>query len=363
MAKLIFRRALEVNEDTGEVTSYWPDLWPLSALAREYKAVGGAQYFSPSYMCDPSSLGGNYLQSDWLYFYLPGEIEMARAEAGIDRGVVYGGVDPSGGGDSADLDYCAMMAGERIGNTLFMRSYKAGRWPLAEQAQIIDMWMDTIQPDITVIEEASSRGFVYTELTSRVNDGQGTRWPFIIERPKGSGIGAKVVRFLAMAARSRVGQIRFPGVIGPGGEVTADPRWQHFITQWLSFPAGHDDGLDAGYWCQYGAFAFEPAAGIVIAPDRITHVVDTGLRCERLAHVAFHQPLESCPRCYTEWQAIQQAEADREQIAAAESDYNSTRYGLSHVASPPNEPIGSPIHRPHRDFLVSYRSRLGGFRG
>lgn len=358
MAKLIFQRALVVQPD-GSVDSYWPELWPLEKLAREYQAVGGAQYFSPSYMCDPSSLGGNYLNSEWLHLYLPEDLENARLEAGIPVGHVFGGIDPAPGGDSAGLDYCAMMGGERIGNRLYMRSYKAGRWPLGEQAQIIDAWMDAIQPVLVAIEESSSRGFVYTELTSRVRDGQGTPWPFLIDRPKGTGAGAKLVRFMAMSARCRVGQILVPGILS-NGEIIPDPRWSTFHDQWRGYPAGHDDILDAFYWCQEIAFRFDPAAGIIVPPQSWAPSAPIEVLCERTAHVAYGQTINKCIRCYADWLVEEANREEYERVLAASdgSDLSSTEQeNITRYGHGSTQPIGTP--RPVGDFR---RSRTPGYR-
>jgi hypothetical protein len=56
-----------------------------------------------------------------------------------------------------------------------------------------------------------------------------------------------------MAPRFEVGQIRIPGIV-QNGELVAHPDWFDFVQAWTSFPAGHDDILDAAYWSIDGAF-------------------------------------------------------------------------------------------------------------
>ncbi|MCH7653776.1 MAG: hypothetical protein IIB14_08885, partial [Chloroflexi bacterium] len=85
----------------------------------------------------------------------------------------------------------------------------------------------------------SSRGFVYAQMTTAVNDGAGTKYSVNVEKPQDvkASLGGKKIRFLSMAARYQSGQILVPGIIAQDGDIVIDPRWETFRTQWGGFPS------------------------------------------------------------------------------------------------------------------------------
>lgn len=278
MARLIFERALKLSpldpedpEGPRTTVSYWPTRWPLPLLAKELAGMGSA-YFAASYQNDPSALEGNALKASWITWYEESELINARMAAGVVRGSVHVGIDPTAGGTGPDPDFCAMVAGERINNTAYLLDCNMVRLPIEDQAQAMENWMDIWLPSFCVVEDTSARGYVYTALSSQINDGKGSKYPFAIEKPQGGNAqGSKLTRFLSMAARFENSQIRVPGVKTTNGwEPTK--RFEQWFDQWRSFPSGHDDSLDATFWCQFSMFKIP---GAVIATKDSAEVVNS----------------------------------------------------------------------------------------
>jgi phage terminase large subunit-like protein len=265
---VIFERAIKRNPETQELESYWPERWPMDLLIAELIGSGSA-FFAASYMNDPSALEGNSLKVKWLHPYTDTELDMARKTANIDRGFVWCGLDPSVGGDSTNPDYFGMVSLEVIMNKGYLLDYRFDRLSVDEQAQSVEEWLTTQMPDRVFLEEVSSRGYVYRDLVTRVNSGTGSLWPIEVRKPQAArDKGGKKIRFQAMAARFQNGQIKVPGILAKKGEIRIDPRWNPFVNQWRTFPAGHDDILDACYWAQYEAFADVQVAVATKSPDR-----------------------------------------------------------------------------------------------
>lgn len=257
MATLLFERALHRDPETGNIVSYWPEFWPLKALYDEYQVVG--MYFSPSYMNDPAAMGGNDLKVEWLHTYLPSELQEARRYVGVQRGIRYLGIDPTQGGQSVDPDFLALFVIERVLNKGYALDYYYGRHPVEEQAKVIRNFADKWQPDVSVLEETSARGFVYASLVSGDDP-----YPYhlLVRTPQGArDKGGKTIRLKAMAARFQVQQLVIPGEV-MGDEIVPARHWAYFVNQWRSYPAGHDDILDAAYWSAYEAFQNAPAAAV-----------------------------------------------------------------------------------------------------
>ncbi len=268
MSILIYERALKLDPDTGETTSYWPEYWPIHLLACELVSMGSA-YFAAAYQNDPTALEGNALRSAWVSFYLPQELILARQAAGVPHGTVHAGVDPTLGGTGVDPDDCAMVAGEVVSNQAFLIDCFAGRFPIEVQAQTIESWLDLWNPAFTIVEDTQSKGYVYTALSTQINDNKGTKHPFRIEKPQGGNAqGSKLTRFLSIGARFENAQVRVPGVLLSDGSVGPHPRFEKWWEQWKAFPSGHDDTLDATYWCVFSMFAIEAGIGVAMGPDR-----------------------------------------------------------------------------------------------
>ena len=262
MATLIYERALKINRD-GNLVSYWEDHWPLQVV-KETLLRNGSAFFAASYMNDPSALEGNSLKVAWLRYFLTEELEAARRIHNIERGTRHIGFDPTMGGESADPDFFGLFCIEMIDNKGYAIDYYEDRQPVDKQAQVAEDWADQWQPDRILLEDTAERGHAYVQFTTQINGGKGSKWPVEVRKPQSvrTEIGKKQ-RIQAMAARAQSGQIRFPGIVHPDtGQVVHDPRWDSFVNQWRTFPAGHDDLLDAWYWAAYDLFLdVEPAAG------------------------------------------------------------------------------------------------------
>ena len=73
--------------------------------------------------------------------------------------------------------------------------------------------------------------------------------------------------------------------------------------QWSSFPSGHDDMMDATYWMAFAAFGSEaPMMGSKLPPVGLASIPEVAeeVKCERVAHLAYGQPLRTCLRCMRE---------------------------------------------------------------
>jgi hypothetical protein len=196
----------------------------------------------------------------WVHYYLPSDLEFARREAHIKHGTVHTGIDPTAGGVGVDPDYCSMVAVERIGNKAFLRGFHMKKMPIEEQAQTFEAWMDLYQPSFCVVEDTTSKGYVYNALANQINDGKGTKYNFTIEKPQGrNAVGNKLVRFLSMAPRFENQQALVPAEQGVDGTIRIHRDWEPWADQWRSFPSGHDDALDATYWALFSTFKI-PAA-------------------------------------------------------------------------------------------------------
>ena len=279
MPELIYEYAIHVNEETGEYYSYWHEHWPMDLLAKEL-LLQGPVVFAASYQNDPSGLDGNILKTDWLHFYLPEDLAAARA-SGLSRSV-HAAIDPAGGGKDPNSDYCAAVAGEKYGKRAFLTHHFLERLPIDRQADRIEEFLDAVGPDYTVVEDTSSKGYVWLELTKHVHDNAGTCHLFKIEKPQsGHAIGNKMARFLFMAPRFQNSVIMLPG-IRKGIHIECHPDWLDFYDQWRDYPAGHDDALDALYWFSFSAFGLLPVASISKSADGL--VTD--------AHAKGEQPKE-----------------------------------------------------------------------
>lgn len=259
MAKLLFETAFHVDEEDNLV-SYWPERWPVPRLTDFLRE--GTAFFAASYMNDPTALEGNSLKTAWLHPYSRAELEAARAELRVDRGIVWCGLDPSiGGKEASNLDFFGMFSIEILGSRGYCKDFHFDRLQLDEQGQAVETWLDMQEPDMVILEEGSSKGYVFNELMTQVNDGRGTKWPVQVRHAQGSrDRGGKHIRLQKMAARFQNRQLLVPGEFS-GRELIISPSWAPFVNQWRAFPTGHDDILDAAYWAQYEAFELPLAAG------------------------------------------------------------------------------------------------------
>lgn len=273
MARLIFEQAVSIDPITGDLRSYWPERWPLHLLGQEL-SLNGTAFFTVSYQNDPSALEGNCLKLSWLHYYLPEDLEAARRQAETRRGSRYIGIDPAPGGDeTADLDYCAGLCMEKIGNRAFLISKMNRRIRIDLQPQIFEDWMTIWEPDFCSIEDTSSKGFVYQAMRAQggeaeingvkrtlgVNNGQGSKFAFQIVKPQSRAAGGKTINFLMMAPKFENAQILVPGIM-ENGQLVVHPDWDEWQNQWTSYPSGHDDLLDATCWATEIAFTVAAAA-------------------------------------------------------------------------------------------------------
>jgi phage terminase large subunit-like protein len=284
MPGMIFEKALYRDQETGEVKSYWPERWPVPTLLDELFESGSA-FFAASYMNDPSALEGNSLKVKWLHAYTETELQAARKEARVDRGPVWCGLDPSIGGGSTDPDYFGMFSIEVLNNKGYCRDFFFDRLSVDDQGQAVEDWLDTQMPHLAILEEVSSRGYVFKDLTTQVNGGLGSKWPIEVRKPQAArDKGGKKIRFQAMAARFQNGQIKIPGILGKNNQIAIDPRWNAFVNQWRTFPSGHDDILDGCYWAAYEAFVDVVGAGHTKEPGETITVEEA-----RRAHIPIPQ--------------------------------------------------------------------------
>lgn len=300
MAILIYERAIHVHPETGQMRSYWEEHWPLVKLAKKWRALTSGP-FGAGYQNDPSALSGNALLLEWLQFYEQDELVAHRASLGVPKGTMHQGADPTRGGSGRDPDFFACVRGERLDNKLYLVDFFNQRLKIEKQAQFLEDWTDARGPITSgVIEDSAEKGYVWNDL-QQVNDGRGTTQPWAVEKAQGrNAVGAKELRFLAMSPRFQRGQVLVPGVRDANGDLRADPRWDTFVQEWCSFPSGHDDLLDAAYWCCWAAFGKEaPVAGSKSGTGSGTRPVITGQLCASEAHLAFGKPVDKCARCLT----------------------------------------------------------------
>lgn len=312
MARLIYERAIHVNPETGQMRSYWPEHWPLEKLAKKWRALTSGP-FGAGYQNDPNALSGNALQRDWVQFYEPGDLVEHRQRLGVARGTSHEGADPTRGGSGRDPDFFACVRGERLENRLYLSDFFNLKLAIDKQAQYLEDWT-AARGQITsgVIEDTSEKGYVWNDL-KQVNKGLGTTQAWVVEKAQGrNAVGAKELRFLAMAPRFQRGQVLIPGVRDSNGELKVDPKWDIFMQEWCAFPSGHDDLLDAAYWCCWAAFGNEaPVAASKGGTQRAAmRRVVAGRVCERTAHLAFGQSVDKCARCMSELVASSLSERD-----------------------------------------------------
>lgn len=313
--RLVFERAIHIDPETGGHVTYWPERVTMKDLAANF--IDGPAFFSASYMNHPGAVSGNILKRAWLLPYHPSELREARVEEKIpigNKGPVFAGIDTTEGSESDTGDHCAMMAGERVGPRLYLTAYRAGRWDVETQAEKVNEWLDLVRPLLTKVEDTVSRGYVFAHLSHTVNNGRGTDHAFEIVKPPKNDSGAKQARFMSMGARFQGQRVLVPGVYDDEGHLHIDPLWQPFVEQWTSFPAGHDDLLDAAYWLVEAAFGTMRGA-LRSRPPADPYARDpSGLVCTNLAHVAGRAglPIEQCERCFMNLSATKTAaDSDR----------------------------------------------------
>lgn len=335
--QLIFEYALHQDPESGELISYWPEHWTVERLLDEAVTLT-IPFFSASYQNDPSALEGNMLQREWLAYYLPEELEAYRRGAGIpegQRGPIHAGVDLAAGGSKGDTDFCAVVIGERIGNIGFLIGLYMKRLKIELQAEAVEAFLDLYSPNFLTVEDTSERGYAWRDFTLQINDGRGTKYKnFEIETPQGrNASGAKETRFMSMAPRFVRTQIRIPGMVGASstassgtiadiGGMSPHPNWSDFVDQWCSFPAGHDDALDAVYWMQHSMFTVDPAVSVTKLP---TSLLMAGFSADMLtapcpnpAHAGYKQPITECFRCLINLEGRVREINDAKQMRAEE---------------------------------------------
>ena len=357
MARLIYERALHVDPVSGDISSYWPERWPLHLLAKELISMGSA-FFAAAYQNDPSALEGSLLKANWLHPYLPSELEIARHEANITRGTIHCGIDPTQGGIDGDPDFCSGVAVEIIGHRGFLVNFFLKKLRIEDQGQYFEDWLDMQKPSFTIIEDTTSKGYVYNALANQVNGGMGTKHAITIEKPQGrNAIGNKQMRFMSMAPRFENAQVRVPG-LQVGADVILDPRWEPWFTQWRSFPSGHDDGLDAAYWAVFSGFRIDPGISVSkvadaanLHPERIaaTSPLIAGKLCDHTAHIAFGQPVSKCIRCMLTLEDTFGYDTSVATLVA------NNRTGL--MRPPDTRTIGQPRERGNRINMMGRRQR------
>jgi phage terminase large subunit-like protein len=346
MAVLIYERAIHVHTsrhsqycekgcdlEDGDLQSYWPEHWPVEKLARKWRAVTSGP-FGAGYQNDPNALSGNALERDWVHFYDQEMLDAHRRLLGVPRGSLHAGADPTRGGSGRDPDFFACIHAERLENRAYFLDFFNRRLRIDEQAQFLEDWI-TVRGGIQtgVIEDTSEKGYVWNDLQQVNKDpvtgrAQGTRFNWVVEKAQGrNAVGAKELRYLAMAPRFKNAQIMIPG-IRDGLEWRVDPRWDIFMQEWCAFPSGHDDLLDAAFWTSFACFGKEAPASAILseksASDRLREKVK-GRVCDREAHVRFGQPLDLCGRCMAEFEASQSLAAGREQLGSQQAGQPSAR--------------------------------------
>lgn len=321
-SKLIFERAFDLNPATGLLESYWEERWPISRLIEMY--MRNPVFFSVSYLNDPHGLQGNALLIDWLHPYLPETLRDARIDGGA---VTYIGVDTGSGGTGKDPDFCAGVRLEKIGQRGFLTDKFNKRFPLEDQAQFIEDWITAHPADFVWVEDITTRGYVWKDLTKVVNKGSGTRHTIQIWTPDKKL--DKLTRYLSIAPRFESAQIMIPGVL-VNGKLEIHPDWQDFVSEWTAVPSGHDDLLDAAYLSILKAFGDAEVVGFIIDVMDSTRREVRGEICERSAHLAYGKPLSECGRCMME-RVMQDAEARlREADEDDELPIGSYHRGLFH---------------------------------
>ena len=345
MAKLIYERAIHVHPQTGELISYWPEHWPIENLARKWRAVSSGP-FGAGYQNDPNALSGNALQRDWLHFYDKDDLDAHRRTLGVQRGTQHAGADPTRGGSGRDPDFFATILAERLENRCYFIDFFNERLNIDKQAQFLEDWLDVRGGIVTgVIEDTSEKGYVWNDLQMvnpvldkngvQIGPARGTKYPWVVEKAQGrSAVGAKELRYLAMAPRFKNAQIMIPGTRHGDGWLV-DPKWDIFVQEWCAFPSGHDDLLDAAFWCAFAVFGKEaPASGFKSAnPSAGSKVQEEikGLLCERPAHIRFGKPLDQCARCVQEFVERQLAGRDSQGSQPAHRSVDVIQSTRSHV--------------------------------
>lgn len=328
MPKLIFERAIHVN-DQGELYSYWPEQWPIEKLAKKWRALTSGP-FAAGYQNDPNALSGNALERDWLQIYTEAELAAHRERLGVTRGTLHAGADPTRGGSGRDPDFFACITGERLENRCYLQDFFNERLGIDVQAQYLEDWLD-VRGGIAsgCIEDSSEKGYVWNDL-KQVNGGAGTQYAWEVEKAQGkNAVGAKELRFLAMAPRFKNGQVLIPGFIDASGVRRIHPKWDIFVQEWCAFPSGHDDLLDAAHWLLVAVFGKPAPIGATKGTTPRQHVAGV---CERRAHLAYGQPIDKCSRCMSELEANRSLGRDAKGSQAPPTigshHYTRTRVGI-----------------------------------
>jgi predicted phage terminase large subunit-like protein len=225
-----------VEDEAGQLASYWPEYWPVDRLLREKEEMGSAM-FACAYQNDISGLlEGNIFHGPFEHFDMLEDGHRYTIRMGVDLA--------SSTKERADFtarvvtaeDVCPAECSQK-GMFFVLSAYRDKRE--SHHAEFIyDGWMAYPNIALVVVEKVQFQSTLVQEVMED--------YPYIpIEgRPAD---GDKTTRGRAVAAKYEAHKVRHHSSL----------RGTAFEVELLSFPKGHDDMVDAlGYSMDLGGNTF-----------------------------------------------------------------------------------------------------------
>lgn len=216
---------------TADGKSYWPEQWPLARLALKRIEVT-EPVFGLVYLANDRAREGTLLKSSWLIAFPQVEI---RKEWNRYFGIDFARkVQAITGGRTADPDHFALAVWVDTGYKLVVEDGYDGALVMGDAEEKFFAMAGVFKPKLTGLESNGSGVEYYQKLVSRMRVLRTYYTIRLVNATRNKG-----ERLTEMAPDFQY------GMVGVSDAVT--PFLTEFRSQWVRFPQGHDDALDAVY--------------------------------------------------------------------------------------------------------------------
>lgn len=248
----------ELHPELGDIplsgkyyVRHWPEMWPWRRLAEKYrktKAIG----FARQMLLDLEATKGITLKNEWLHVY---PIRNQERSWPIFFGIDYTSTRDKTKAAQDDLDYFALAVGRAIpGGGIILIDGTMDRISKGEALLRAQSFAGRY-PTLTMIGvETIAAGREYYSDLAFTNDAFGRPLPlFPVKSHKGIA-RSKGTRFEEwLAPKFQLGTLWITD--------EENPFVNAFIDQWLNYPSGHDDALDAVYLMALAAEGYLVSGG------------------------------------------------------------------------------------------------------
>lgn len=206
-------------------------IWPERYTDEQIKAIEideGSIYFNLTYMNDTSALEGNILKREWLHFYdekdLPDDLEIFQA------------FDPcitaTKGTDNCVL---ATVGLNRQNNTVYILDIIVENIALLNQLALLEAQAKIYRPLSLGIESNAAQALIPQIMEQKI---------LVPIKPIKTTVN-KASRFISLSALFQSRRVLLKGIRDINGILQPSAAMKPFVNEWVSFPKGKDDVLDA----------------------------------------------------------------------------------------------------------------------